>query len=373
MNEKDTKLRRYMETTPTPDRVERNWKTISAALPTPKPRRRWVPAFAFAIAAVALLVLLFRPRDLDRNAIDGAVLETAEGQSETLELADGTRLELGSSTRLLLVSVSARDVRLELQRGHLDLQVTHIEGRKFTLAAASSADVEVVGTRFHVDVRGVNDVEVGVTEGRVRIVRKDDPAHPRFLGAGETWVAKDPLPVASTSASAAPPMVVDAGHAQPPPRPHLPPKFVETYRDGRYLDAYSMVADDFDERCAQANADELFLLAEASLLSAHPASAATAFDALRKNYRTDKRAGLAALELGRLRLDELDAPSSAREALEDAIALDPNGNFREDAEARRVQALDAEGRRTDCIDARDRYLAAYPDGLHRVSVTRRCR
>ncbi len=369
----DRKLSRFMETAPPPERIERNWKAISAALPQPKPRRRWVPVTAFALAVLAILALVFRPRSLDTNAIDGAALETDEGESQTLVLADGTRLVMGSSTRLLLVRVSGRDVRLQVERGHLDLQVTHVDGRKFTVGAGTAADVEVVGTKFHVDVRNPTDVEVGVDEGRVRIDRKDDPGHPRFLAAGETWVATTKAPAAASTLDASTP-VVDAGRPrEPAPRTHLPPRFVETYRDGRYLDAYAMVASDFDARCTVATADELFLLAEAARLSGHPAQAATAFDALRKGHRSDKRAGLAALELGRLRLDELDEPAAAREALDDAIVLDPNGNFREDAEARRVQALDAEGRHAECIDARERYLAAWPDGLHRVSVTRRCR
>jgi hypothetical protein len=368
-----SKLSRFLETKPTPERVERNWRAISAALPQPKPRRRWVPAIAFALAALAILVLVFRPRPLDPSAIDGAALETDEGESQTLVLADGTRLVMGSATRLLLVRVSGRDVRLQVERGHLDLQVTHVEGRKFTVGAGQAADVEVVGTKFHVDVRTANDVEVGVTEGRVRIERRDDPTHPRFLGAGETWAATSKPPVAASPLDASAPSP-DAGRPHDPaPRAHLPPRFVEAYRDGRYLDAYDMVASDFEARCLVATADELFLLAEAARLSGHPSQAATAFDALRKGHRTDKRASLAALELGRLRLDELDDPSAAREALDDAILLDPNGNFREDAEARRVQALDAEGRRAECIEARERYLSSFPDGLHRVSVTRRCR
>ena len=41
---KERKLARFMDTTPAPERVERNWKAIAASLPQPKPRRRWVPA-----------------------------------------------------------------------------------------------------------------------------------------------------------------------------------------------------------------------------------------------------------------------------------------------------------------------------------------
>jgi hypothetical protein len=81
---------------------------------------------------------------------------------------------------------------------------------------------------------------------------------------------------------------------------------------------------------------------------------------------------LAALELGRIRLSELDDPSGALEAFEDVVKLEPSGLFREDADARIVQALEAAGQREPCMEARDRYLKTYPHGAHALTVARRC-
>jgi transmembrane sensor len=97
-----------------------------------------------------------------------------------------------------------------------------------------------------------------------------------------------------------------------------------------------------------------------------------ALDTLRKRHRGDPRAALAAFELGRLRLDTLGNPAGAAEALTDAITLAPGASFREDAEARRVQALDASHARAACAAARDAYLARYPKGAHAAVVHARC-
>jgi transmembrane sensor len=104
-----------------------------------------------------------------------------------------------------------------------------------------------------------------------------------------------------------------------------------------------------------------------------PRDAAVALDTLRKRYRSDARAGLAAFELGRVRMDALADPAGAAEAFADAIALAPSAPFREDAEARRVEALDALPDRSRCEHARDAYLTRYPSGLHTKQIALRCK
>jgi hypothetical protein len=81
---------------------------------------------------------------------------------------------------------------------------------------------------------------------------------------------------------------------------------------------------------------------------------------------------LAAFELGRLRQDTLHDPAGAADAFADAIVLAPNGPFREDAEARRVEALDAAGRRERCAEAKAAFLARYAAGIHRQRVSTMC-
>jgi hypothetical protein len=116
---------------------------------------------------------------------------------------------------------------------------------------------------------------------------------------------------------------------------------------------------------------ELLQLANEARIAGRVKDAATAFDTLRRRYRKDPRAGLAAFELGRLRLDSLGDPLGAVEALLDAISLAPEATFREDADARLIEAYD-EAHDPRCHVARQDYLARYPKGVHAAAVAVRC-
>jgi transmembrane sensor len=367
------KFERHLRQT-SPERIERGWRAIAPHLRhrvAPEGRRMYAIA-AFAVLLVVALV--FGPKPWSKTpTTEGTVIETDEGQTQTVILAEGSRVVLGPSSRLALVNVSADRVRLRLDRGVIDVEATHRAGRTFTITA-KQLDIDVVGTRFHVDVGDASgNADVTVTEGRVRVTSQDDLQHPRYLGAGETWSTRGAALMSTASAPAVAIASTDAGVPHlAPPRPRLSPKFLGLYHDGRYNDAYALVADEFAARCAVLDADGLFTLAETARLSGHPREAATAYDALRTRFRTDKRAPVAALELGRIHLD-LDEPRAAKAALDDAIALKLDPNLREVADARRIQALEEIGDRAECAEARDLYLGAYPQGSHRASVARRCR
>jgi hypothetical protein len=117
---------------------------------------------------------------------------------------------------------------------------------------------------------------------------------------------------------------------------------------------------------------ELFELADSANLAGHPQDAALAYDALRRRYRSDSRAGIAAFQLGRLRQDKLGDPGGAEEALRDAMTLATDPSMREDAESRRVAALESLGDVAGCKKARDDYLSRQPTGLHAKVVAKRC-
>ncbi|RYG77649.1 hypothetical protein EON77_10070 [bacterium] len=143
--------------------------------------------------------------------------------------------------------------------------------------------------------------------------------------------------------------------------------------DGRYAEAFAAFGEDKYDDLSAYKPDDLFRLADTARLASRPRHAALAFDELRSKYPRDSRAGIAALQLGRLRLLDLDDAAGAKEALDDAIRLNPEGFLREDAQARRVQALEEVGDHAGCLEARDAYLATYPQGVHAVSLARRCR
>ena len=359
---------------------ERGWEAIRARLPAQRRQRPRIN-HAFALAAIALLVVslvatrLIRPT---RGAIDGALLETGSGERQSLELGDGSQIVLEPSTRLQLERVSGREMRLRVEAGAVHASVTHVANRPFTVVAGP-VEVHVVGTKFRVELDPTDgDISVAVTEGRVSLSRVDGRPVPGTLGAGETWSSE-----AASVAAPEPPPIADAsaeGTVEPrTPRavargPVLSKRFREHWRDGRYAAAWEQVpSSDFEAILASARPEDVFAVAESARMSGHPYEAARAFDVFRRRFRSDPRAPLAALELGRLRLSELGAPLEAREAFEDAIQLDPNGAFREDSDARLVEALEAAGLAAECAAARDRYLATHPGGLHERMVQRRCR
>jgi TolA-binding protein len=120
------------------------------------------------------------------------------------------------------------------------------------------------------------------------------------------------------------------------------------------------------------NARELFEQATGLWREGRAQEAAQAYQTLLSTYPRDARAGLAAFELGRLRMDRLGDLPGALRALERAVTLAPSAGFREDALARVVRASAAVGNSSRCASAREQYLRDYPQGVHRLSVANSC-
>ena len=318
-----------------------------------RPRRTRYALLALAAAClVACLVVVLRPRGAPQTPpLAGTVLETT-ASAMPMTLRDGTRVTLDPESKLSLLSPGGNAVRLELARGGVDLDVVHQDDRPFVVAA-SGHEVHVLGTRFSVRFLTVDrapSLEVRVERGRVRVTRDADKGYERLLAAGEVWtvalgppvpapVEVEPSPVALDLDLDATPAIAPASATRPPVRP---------------------------------GARELWADAEAARTSRRYQDEARALDQLRLRHRSDARAGLAAFELGRLRQDTLGDPSGAAEAFADAVVLAPGGPFREDAEARRVEALETAGQRRACAEARTAFLARYPSSVHRQRVTTRC-
>ena len=358
---------------------ERSWRVIRERLPRAGRRTFLVPALAtLLVLVVAGVVLRSMNARFTPPRVEGATLETRPNEQEVLTLSDGSRVVVGGGTRVRLSNIAPTRVRLDLERGEIDAEVVHLDGRSF-IVAAGGIEVGVVGTHFDVQTGGegpAQTVQVSVTRGRVEVTKSSDGTR-RFVDAGETWssvVAPPPDPPA-TSADAPPP--VDAGAARPavPSQPsfRLSRRFGEAYDDQRYADAYAELGSDGVARAARwGRAPDLFKIADAARLDGHPREAVLAYKALVKNFPSDQRAGVAGLELGRLLLDQLDDPTAAAEAFDEARKLAPNDTFREDALAHRVQALETAHDLVACAAARRDYLEAYPSGAYAVTVTRRC-
>jgi len=353
----ETPLSKHVAVDLSPARVARVWAAVSARIDVaPRAGRRWfargVLGLGLAGAVAGAFLTLNRQGDPVVSAFQRAALETA-GDAMAVKLDDGSRLELSAHTRLRVTENQPSSVALGLERGRVDLDITPRPGRHFSVLAAG-VEVRVTGTRFSVELGPSRTVEVAVERGSVEVSWGNAPK--RRLGAGERWSvdlaqpapseAREPSPVPEAPRATASPSAADAPTAAAAPVPREP---------------------------AVAGARELFDLGNAARRAGDAAGAARAYELLLEHHAGDARAGLAAFELGRLRMDRLGDVHGAIQALQRAVALAPGAGFREDAMARLVDAYSAAGSMERCRSAQSAYLESYPSGVRASAVARRCR
>ncbi|MGE0791026.1 MAG: FecR domain-containing protein [Sandaracinaceae bacterium] len=191
------------------------WRRVSdGRTARARARRRTVIVGGVALAVAAALALFLVPRsDARLELADGRAMPArvdAEA-ARTVELSDGTRIELAASSALSVLTNDPGRIELVLERGSAHFDVVHTGERRW-IVEAGFASVEVVGTRFTVDR---DQRSVAVERGRV-IVRSDRlPDRVRALGAGESWTA-DAVGEAATRGGIAPAEVDAPGRRAAP-------------------------------------------------------------------------------------------------------------------------------------------------------------
>jgi transmembrane sensor len=332
-------------------------------------------------AGFALVAFFFWPTERTPSLWENAALETA-GDNLMVALKDGSRMELGAETRVLLNESEPSAVNVSLQRGRVECDVVPKRDRRFSVVAAG-IEVRVTGTRFSVEVAPRGDrVVVEVMRGSVEVRRPGNEEPLRRLGSGERWSAELSLAEAAVAADslnapgsvgisagtvdavgkAAPSSALDPGTVAEPslgqsdPSPAQPPAVRES------VPAPSV----------EPEAKELLEQANAARRDGNVVAAAEGYERLLKLYPNDGRAGLAAFELGRLRMDRFHDFPGAATALKRAVTLAPGSGFREDAMARLVDAYQAMGAGEQCARAKRAYLDGYPQGVHAAKVKRAC-
>jgi tetratricopeptide (TPR) repeat protein len=312
-----------------------------------RPRSAW-PRIAWPAVAVVLAAVVFV---VGRTSapVGGAPSDVAVLEGDAMTLLDGSRVVLDPAGRLRLATLTPEAIRLVLEQGTVDVSASHVAGRSFVVAAAGY-EVHVVGTRFRVSRSGASGVAVTVSDGSVEIRREGQAGVVQALGAGQTWsVALEP------AAKVEPPRPL------PEPVVALEPEAAES--------AAPPVA-----KSGAPTAKQLFERAQAARAQGKLDEAAALLRTLRRLHPSDPRASLAAFELARIQLDTRGDPKEADQALKEAIESAPAGApHLEDAEARRVQALEAAGDHAGCVAAKNAYLARYPKGVHRAQVSARCK
>jgi transmembrane sensor len=351
MNRPELRLDEHMIDAASQADVARQWLRIEAKLAKPVARgHAWllIPGAVGAAVAVALVLSASHVRPSAPSAPapsapmaarrvaapvgpqalagDGARVETGSETARTLALADGSRIALGAGGSVLLAHSGKNEVRLVLERGKADFDVLPDAGRRFVVAVAD-VDFVIAGARFVVSVSdgaAGKTVTAAVERGTVEVRR---PNARSLLLAGESWSGGvTATPAASNERGAAP------------------------------EDARSLLA-----------------VATRARWQGRQRDAAAALEKLCRRFPNDPRAALAAFELGRIQLDTLHEPARAAQSFQLAMTLAREPVLREDAAARRTEALDRGGDASACRSAREAYLSEYPTGAHAGRVTGFCR
>lgn len=200
------------------------WRThASAHVALPRPRRstgshrvarmRWVASLAASAAAGGLIAFFavgsdapnatraagtahFELRIGDAAVQSGSVAEgqvLESGKHGYLELnLDSARVRMERDTRVRLDRMVAPELSLSLLKGRIDVDFHPLHKGELRMAVeAPSARVQVVGTRFRVQVDDLGNTEVSVSEGVVEVVPRSG-AQTRRVAAGErTYVRVD--------------------------------------------------------------------------------------------------------------------------------------------------------------------------------------
>jgi transmembrane sensor len=170
-------------------RLKASWQRADrlAALKSPTiPITDRSPLLAWGALAAALLLLLgagawfFRP-----SPPQGLSYATLVGQMQQVRLADGTRLELNTSTRMH-ASVTATRRTVTLDAGEAYFDVVYDASRPFVVYAGNRRITDL-GTKFSV-FRNGDDVRVTVREGRVRVEVLDAAGTPVVADAGHVVI-----------------------------------------------------------------------------------------------------------------------------------------------------------------------------------------
>jgi tetratricopeptide (TPR) repeat protein len=361
---------KYVKVDVSPARIARVWAGVSNQLEaTPRTGRRWLyrglalAGLAGAAAAVGVHVV---NEQHARSAWPRAALETA-GDAMAVALDDGSRLELAAQTKVRVSGTEPLSLALELDHGRVDCDIAPRPGRHFSVSAAG-VEVRVKGTRFGVELApGRDRVLVDVSRGLVEVSWKNG-AERRDLAAGERWSIDLEHPAAANSShEAVAADVSDAGNAAPSSEP-----VASTAPDVESQPVATAHPSAAHSAPTTPGARELLDLGNAARRAGDVAGATHAYEELLAAHPSDPRAGLAAFELGRLRMDRLGDVSGAISALQKAVALAPGAGFREDAMARLVDAYAAAGSLDRCRSAQAAYLKSYPSGVHATAVSRQC-
>lgn len=150
-----------------------------ALLHAGKPRRALGGALVLLLGVAALLALADRQWPLRHATADHV---TATGEQRSLQLEDGTRIQLDARSALD-VAFDAQRRRVVLRSGQLWVETAHGDARPFVVATAEG-ELRALGTRFVVQRPGDGLTRLVVLEAAVEATARDGER--RVLRAGDS-------------------------------------------------------------------------------------------------------------------------------------------------------------------------------------------
>lgn len=270
-----------------------------------------------------------------------------ESTADTLSfhLADEARVQLLPRSKLVLRESDSLGVTLELKEGQATFGATEAEKKRLTIHAGPVV-VRAIGTSFLVArslIGEKEEIRVSVQQGSAE-VRGPDGDFKR-LATGESWSVQL-ASVKSHETSGDDPTRVAKDSSENP--------------------RHSRAAPTIDDQ-----ARTLFDSARAEKNNGRPAVAAALYQQFLTQYPSHSRIGLAALELGRLKLDQLGDAQGAIAPLQRALR-NGAGGLGDDTLARLAQAQAQAGQTAACHESRKRYLQKYPKGVHLKQIRTLC-
>jgi TolA-binding protein len=310
--------------------------------PLQRVSRRW-PGVALAFAAAAALALAV-----------GVLQRPMSPPSHTV-LRDGSAVDVAPGGRIQVAADTAQSTRIEVLAGRADFEVEKRLGRPF-VASVHGVEVRVIGTHFSTELdasRPPGVVRIAVSRGVVEVVSPDGKRLASLTAGESLEVSLAPVVLAVPSVAAEEKPLSPVASAEPPSSSAEEPAASAP-------------------RSTSLDAATLFELAHDARAAGHVPAAINAYQSLLKQFPSDPRVGVAALELGRLRMDSQHAYAPAADAFRRALAAARNDGLREDALARLVEALSAMRDRSTCSAEQQRYLSRYPNGVHAAAVRACC-
>jgi transmembrane sensor len=349
-----------------------------------------------ALAAVAAVVCVYgfsRQRAPlaatfgDHPLAVGEWVSATETATPAIHFSDGSEVALRPGSRARLATLDSVGAHLVLESGSADVRVPPNHGAKYRLSLGPFA-VDVTGTRFDVGFRPADEVfTLTLHEGKV-VVSGCVLGEGRTLLAGESLSAScraghfeisaagGARPAPSVAEGPAPAGDHDAelrfenqgvSRANEAPRDAVAalPTWQNLSRQGRFADAYSLIAiDGFESAVSRATVAELSLLGDTARFAGKPADALSAYQALRSRAAGTNSARQAAFSIARVHFDQRASYAEAARWFRTYLAEQPGGPLAREAEGRLMESLSRAGDGNGARKAAQQYLAKYPRGPH---------